>query len=139
MGASTLLLEYQLEDDIVGVGARHTSLVFNGLVNGGQAALKLSIVGILLQTSFVGIMGGNEVALSVQSCTFTTISFSPVRLDLSGLLSILQGIVPFLLGSVGSRAVAVENVVFGLEGNSLGELVAVSKLAKYQIIRVDLG
>jgi hypothetical protein len=80
-------------------------------------------------------MGGNKVALSVQSCTFTTPSFGPVRLDLGRLLSILQGIVPFLLGSVGSRAVAVENVVFGLKGNSLGELVAVFKLAKSHKIR----
>lgn len=52
-------------------------------------------------------------------------TLDPVGLDLRRLLGVVQGIVPVLLGGVGGGAVAVEDVVLGLDGDGLGELVAV--------------
>lgn len=79
----------------------------------------------MLQTLLVGIVGSQQIALSVQSSTLAAPTLGPVGLDLGGLLGVLQRIVPVLLGSVGGRSVAVEDVVFGLNGNSLGELGAI--------------
>ena len=61
----------------------------------------------------------------MKSSTLPAPSSWPVRLDLGGLLSILQGILPVLLGSIGGRPVAVENVVGGVDLNGLGESVTV--------------
>ena len=57
----------------------------------------------------------------MKSSTLPAPSSWPVRLDLGGLLSILQGILPVLLGSIGGRPVAVEDVVVGVDFNSFGE------------------
>jgi hypothetical protein len=79
----------------------------------------------MLQSLLVGIVGAQEVALSVQSSTLASPTLGPVGLNLCGLLSVLQGMFPIFLRGVSSRSVAVKNVVFGLNGNSLSELFAV--------------
>ena len=55
--------------------------------------------------------------------TLAAPALDPVGLDLRRLLGIIQGIVPVLLGGVGGGAIAVEDVVLGLNGDGLGELV----------------
>lgn len=60
----------------------------------------------------------------MKSSTLSTPALGPVRLNLGSFLGIGQSIVPVLLGCVGSRSVAVQDVVLGLEGNGLGELVS---------------
>jgi len=84
----------------------------------------------VLQALRVGIVGAQQVALAVQGGTLAAPALGPVGLDLGRLLGILQGVVPLLLGGVRSGPVAVEDVVFGLEGNGLGELVAASLSAR---------
>ncbi|KAI6769562.1 hypothetical protein HG530_004191 [Fusarium avenaceum] len=51
----------------------------------------------MLQSLLVGIVGAQEVALSVQSSTLASPTLGPVGLDLCGLLGILQGMFPVLL------------------------------------------
>ena len=61
----------------------------------------------------------------MKGSAFSAPTLSPVGLDLCSLLGIPESVVPILLRGEGGRSVAVEDVVFGLESNSLGELVAV--------------
>jgi hypothetical protein len=84
----------------------------------------LGIVGVGLEAFLIGIVGGNQVALAMQSSAFSAPTFSPIRLDLGRLLGVAQGLRPVLLGSVGGRTVAVEDVVVRLESDGLGELFA---------------
>lgn len=57
----------------------------------------------------------------MKGSTLAAPTFGPIRLDFCGLLGVLQCVVPFPFRSVCGGAVAVENVVVGLDGNSLGE------------------
>lgn len=65
----------------------------------------------------------------MQGSTFSSPALGPVGLNLCRLLSILKSICPVLLGGVGCRSVAEEDVVLGLQGDGLGELVAMQLLA----------
>ena len=104
---------------------QHTNFGLHCLLNGGQSTLELSIVRVELQALLVGIVGGQEIAFTVQSSTLSTPTLGPVGLELCRLLGILQGVCVIPLGGVGSGSVAVKNVVFGLDGDSLGELFTV--------------
>ena len=75
----------------------------------------------MFQALLVSIAGTDQITGTVESGTLPAPSSRPVRLDLGGLLSILQGILPVLLGSIGGRPVAVEDVVVGVDFNSFGE------------------
>lgn len=77
----------------------------------GEGRLEAGIVGVLLQALLVGIKGTKEVARAVEGGTFAAPAPRPVRLDLCGLLGVLEGICPVLLGGVGCGAVAVKDVV----------------------------
>jgi len=61
----------------------------------------------------------------VQRCTLPTPSFRPVRLDLGGLVRILEGLVELLEGGVCARSVGVEDVIGRLGIYRLGELLTV--------------
>lgn len=78
----------------------------------------------MLQTLLVGIVGAEKVALSMQSSAFSAPALGPVWFDLGGLVGVGKSVVPVLFGGIGSRSVAVQDVVFGLEGNGLGKLVS---------------
>lgn len=101
----------------------HTSFLLHGLLNRGQAALELRIVGVVLETGLVGIVCAEQVSLAVEGGGFAAPALAPVRLELGGLLGVLEGVVPVLLGGVGGGSVGVEDVVVGLQGDGLGELV----------------
>lgn len=79
-----------------------THLSVHCLLHRCEAALDLGIVRIDLQALLVGIIGANEVTLSVQSGAFPAPALDPIRLDLCGFRGICKGAVPLLLGSVGS-------------------------------------
>lgn len=111
----------------------HTSLGLHGLLDGSQTVLELGVGSIVLQTGLVRIVGADKVALAVEGSTFAAPALGPVRLDLGGLDGVVQGMVPVLLGSVSGGAVGVEDVVLGLEGNGLRELVAVRKRRQYSV------
>jgi len=81
----------------------------------------------VLQTLFVGIIGGQELAQAVKSGALAAPALGPVRLELGGLLGILEGVIPVLLGGMGSGPVAVKDVVLGVEGNGFGELFAATR------------
>jgi hypothetical protein len=98
--------------------------LLHGLLDRGEAALELGVVGIKLQALFVGIVSAEQVALTVEGGALSAPALGPVRLDLGGLLGILEGVVPLPFRGVGGGAVAVEDVVLGLNGDGLGELVA---------------
>lgn len=97
----------------------------HGLLDRRQAALQLGIVWFVLQALLIGIVSIEEISFAMQCGALASPALGPVRLELGGLFGILQGGVPFLLGGIGGRAVAVENVVGRLEGNGLGEFVTV--------------
>lgn len=78
----------------------------------------------MLEPSLVRIVCSDEITLTVKGGTFAAPALGPVGLDLRCLFSVVEGTRPVLLGGVCGRAVAVEDVVFGLDGNGLGELVA---------------
>lgn len=61
----------------------------------------------MLQSLLVRIVGAQKVALSVECSTLASPTLGPVGLDLGSLLSVLKSMFPVLLGSVGSRSVAV--------------------------------
>lgn len=63
----------------------------------------------------------------MKSSAFASPALGPVWLDLGGLFGVLERIVPLLLGGIGGRSVGVEDMVFGLKSDGLGELVAVGK------------
>lgn len=123
------VVEHARESSTRVVTTSTTSLLLHGLLNGRQTALQLGIAGIVLQTFFVSIVGAKQISLAVKSSTLAPPAFGPVRLELSRLLRILESRVPLLLGSVGSRSVRVEDVVFGLDGDGLGKLVTVAESA----------
>lgn len=102
----------------------HTSFMLHGPLHGGKAALQLGIVRIQLQTGLVGVVRTDEVALSMEGGTLAAPALGPVRLECCGLVGIVESVGPVLLGGVRCGAITVEDVVLGLEGNGLGELVA---------------
>jgi len=59
----------------------------------------------------------------VQSGALAAPALSPVGLELGGFGGVGEGIVPLAVGGVGDGAVAVEDVVVGLEQDGLGKLV----------------
>lgn len=57
---------------------------------------------IVLQALLIGIVGTNKVTLTVEGGTLAAPALCPVRLNLCGLLGVLECAVPFSLGGVGS-------------------------------------
>lgn len=100
------------------------TLALHRLLHRLEAALDLGIAGVDLETRLVRLRGAGEVALAVEGGALTAPALDPVGLDLRRLVGVGQGAVPVLLGGVGSGPVAVEDVVLGLDGDGLGELVA---------------
>ena len=84
-----------------------TNFGVHGLLDRSQTTLELSVVRIELQSLLVRIVSAQEIALSVEGSTLASPTLSPVRLDLGGLVCVLESMFPILLGSVSSRTVAV--------------------------------
>ena len=63
----------------------------------------------------------------MQRCTLPAPSFRPVRLDLGGLVRILESLVELLQGGVCARSVGVEDVVSRLCIYCLGEFLTVTR------------
>lgn len=77
----------------------------------------------MLQALLVSVESTDEISQTMLCSTFASPSLSPVWLDLSDLVCILQRVLVVLLGGVGSRSIRVENVIFWLDFDSLCELV----------------
>lgn len=120
--------------------AEPTSFLLHGLFDRGQAALELRIFGVVLQTGLVCIICAEQVSLAVEGGGFTPPALAPVWLELGGLLGVLEGVVPVLLGGVGGGSVGVEDVVVGLQGDGLGEFVASSRMSAFcSLVRETSG
>ncbi len=104
--------------------AIRTSFALHGVGDSLQSTLERSIIGIKLQSLLKGVIGTKEVTLSVQSSALAAPALGPVRLNLNSLLSVRGSILPVLFRGICCRSVAVEDVVLGLDSDSLGELVA---------------
>lgn len=106
-------------------GMTRTSFLRHRSLGGSKVLLQTGVLGINLETGLVRIVGAEQVACSVEGGALAAPALGPVWLDLGRLLGIFQGAVPLLLGGVGGRTVAVEDVVGGVDGNGLSELVAI--------------
>lgn len=78
----------------------------------------------MLESGLVGIVGTYKVALSMKSSAFAAPALGPVGFDVGGLVGVVQSVVPLALRGVGGGTVGVEDVVFGLDLDGLGEIVA---------------
>ncbi|PKK50757.1 hypothetical protein CI102_4349 [Trichoderma harzianum] len=118
---------------------RRTCFGLHGLFNRGQATLELCVAWVMLETGLVRIVCSEQISLAVKSSAFASPALGPVWLDLGRLFGVLQRIVPVLLGGICGRSVGVENVVFGLKSDGLGELVAVCKQSKNVNVSLWIG
>ena len=103
-----------------------SGLLLHGALDRGQVVLHAGVVGVELEALLVGVVGPEQVALAVECRSLAAPALGPVGLQLCRLLGILEGVVPVLLGRVGGGPVAVEDVIGGVDGDGLGELVATS-------------
>lgn len=133
--AGELLDEVGVGEHLANTAAEITaaSLLLHGALNSLKILLHACIIGINLEALLVGIVCAQQVTLAEERCALAAPALGPVRLDLGGLLGILESIVPVLLGSVRGGTVAVEDVVARVEGDGLCELVTV----KEQPVSVD--
>jgi len=60
----------------------------------------------------------------MHSSSLASPTLRPVRLDLCNFLGIFKGLLVVLFRGIGGGTVGVEDVVGGLDGDGLGELVA---------------
>jgi hypothetical protein len=95
------------------------------LLGGREILLQAGVAGVMLQALLVGVVGAQQVALAPKRRALAAPALCPVGLDLGRLLGVLKRQIPLLLGGVGCRPVAVEDVVGGIDGDGLGELVAI--------------
>lgn len=102
-----------------------TCFILHGLLNRGQSTFELSVIRIILQALFIGIVRTDKIALAMQGSTFSSPALGPVGFQLSRLFCILQSVVPFFFGSVRRRSVTVEDVVLGLKSDGLGKAFSV--------------
>jgi hypothetical protein len=69
-----------------------------------------------------------EVSKTTIGSSLTLPSFGPIWLDFRSLVGVFEGFLVCGLSSVYCGTVGVENVIFGLDRDSLGELVTVERL-----------
>jgi hypothetical protein len=104
----------------------------------GEIVLHAGVVRVKLEARFVCIGCADQVTLAVERCPLSSPSLWPIWLQLCGLLGILEGILPFLLRSIGSRSVAVEDVILGLDGDGFGKLLTRVGLSAHTLLAIQI-
>lgn len=83
-----------------------------------------------MPTTRIHIIKLTQISQTPLRSSLAQMALGPIRLDVDGLVGILEGLLVITLGTVDSRSVGVEDVVFGLDRDGLGELVTVSLSAE---------
>ena len=76
-----------------------------------------------------------EITKTTVSGTLPDPALGPIRLDFRSLVGILQSLLVFGLRRVDGRAVGVEDVVRGLDSDSLGELFTIESISCGPLLR----
>jgi hypothetical protein len=113
--------------------------LFHGLLGVLKTLLELNIGGLDLQSCLVYIVGLGVATESEEGSGLATVTLGPVSLKLDGLFAILERLFVVLLGGVAGGAVREEDVVCGVELDSLCEVVDGGRVVLGEESLVSLG